>query len=330
MPKLEPKTVQKQIEEGIVHPLYWLYGPEPMKARELLKRLRAKVLGAEAGTSQAEWSFEVVDGSEASVSALVDSAQTPSMLGGTKLLVVRDAHALKNAEALAPLLGPPQKLGSEQAPPAVVVCLSKDLDARKKFSKLLIEKAAVVACEDVKDFEREAWVGFLAKRRGRTLPAAESARLASLEPWSMDRVERELEKLELAGEGLESEAVQGGLLPPLSQRFIAAFLSKKKSQALALAGEVASDLDEALPLLGLLSWNVRQLALVRAAADRRPGAPNAQVPAFLQAKMQEWKGLWSARELADLQRRLAQMDHAHKQRPLEPLGLWDVLVAKSL
>ena len=37
MPKLEAKQVQKELDEGWLWPVYWIYGPEGMKARELLK-----------------------------------------------------------------------------------------------------------------------------------------------------------------------------------------------------------------------------------------------------------------------------------------------------
>ena len=40
MPKLEPKVIQKELEQGVLWPVYWLYGQERMKSRELFKRIR--------------------------------------------------------------------------------------------------------------------------------------------------------------------------------------------------------------------------------------------------------------------------------------------------
>src|SRR5262245_28723502 len=142
MPRLEPKQVQREIEEGNLWPVYWLFGQERMKSRELLKRIRKAALGEPANPL----SEETLEGTETGAHRVVEAAQSPSLDGGTRLVVVRDAHALKDTEGLAPLLGarmPAAQVGS------VCVFLSKDLDGRKKFSKLLLEKAAVVPCEEV-------------------------------------------------------------------------------------------------------------------------------------------------------------------------------------
>ena len=63
MPKMELKTVQTELEKGQIWPLYWLYGPERMKSRELLKRIRIVLFGNEAVAPG--WSEETFDGSEA-------------------------------------------------------------------------------------------------------------------------------------------------------------------------------------------------------------------------------------------------------------------------
>jgi DNA polymerase III delta subunit len=42
---------------------------------------------------------------------------------------------------------------------------SKDLDARKKFSKRLVEHAAVVTCDEVLEVDRPRWIHYLAQRK---------------------------------------------------------------------------------------------------------------------------------------------------------------------
>src|SRR5579859_2392279 len=205
MPKLEPKAVQKELEQGLLWPAYWIYGHEQMKARELLKRIRKAVLGDGAGKDAGIFSMseETIDGSATSASTILDSALTCSLGGGLKFVVVKEAHAIKDAEELQPLFGaraPKAELS------AVCVFLSKDLDARKKFSKVLLEKTAVVACEEVAEAEREAWISYLAKRRGLALPASLFAQIAALDPWTLDIVDQELEKYSLALTNSDGEA----------------------------------------------------------------------------------------------------------------------------
>ena len=89
MPKLEPKQIQKELEQGQLWPVYWLYGQERMKSRELLKRIRRAALGEKPETFCAE---TLIEGTEVDAASIVDSAQSPSLGGGLRFIVVRDAH----------------------------------------------------------------------------------------------------------------------------------------------------------------------------------------------------------------------------------------------
>ena len=139
---------------------------------------------------------------------------------------------------------------------SVCVFVSKDLDGRKKFSKMLLEHAAVVPCDDVPETEREAWVQYLAKRRGMPLEPALLAILAQLDPWSLDIIDQELEKLSLSGNSDvvlgpgESIGGRGG------DDFLNAFFSRNLPLSLESVQSFAERPDESLPLLGLLAWNV--------------------------------------------------------------------------
>src|SRR5690606_2935264 len=113
------------------------------------------------------------------------------------------------------------------------------LDRRRKFSKLLVEKAAVVECDEVPEEKREGWIEYLAKRRGLLeLPPEIVARLRSLDPWSLDIVDSELEKYDLAGQGEEGSAVLLGSLGSgrSAEQFLEAFFSREKAAALEALG----------------------------------------------------------------------------------------------
>jgi DNA polymerase-3 subunit delta len=331
MPKLEPKAVQKELEQGLLWPVYWIYGQELMKARELLKRIRKTALGDGEGTDAGLFAMseETIDGSETPVGAILDSALTCSLGGGLKLVVVKEAHAIKEAEELQQLLGaraPKAELS------AVCVFLSKDLDARKKFSKILLEKAAVVPCEEVPEAEREAWISYLAKRRGLNIPSGLVSQIAALDPWTLDIVDQELAKYELAltntsgeaGDVLLSElGPQGG-----AEAFLQDFFARDMQKALERVQALAERPDESLPLLGLLAWNVRQLAtLIASRANGSRGS--VKLSPYLAQKLEAWARGWTLPEILALQERLAQLDFAFKQTPLLPLGMWTELVLTS-
>lgn len=326
MPKLEPKTVQRELEQGELWPVYWLYGQEKMKSRELLKRIRGTALGERAsGVGAAGGIFgldeQVMDAGEVSSSQVLDAALSPSLGGGLRFIVVRDAHALKEPECLAELMGP-RSARTELT--SVCVFVSKDLDGRKKFSKLLTEKAAVVPCEEVPEEEKEAWVGYLAKRRGLSLGPEQFAQLRGLDPWSLDIIDQELEKFALAESSPDVLLGSVGAFLGGSETFLDAFFARDLKAALMCAESFAERPDESLPLLGLLGWNVRQLAIV--ISDRENRTRNAKLNPYLAEKLQRWARGWSLDEILELQSRLSELDFGLKQTPLVPLGLWSDLV----
>jgi DNA polymerase III delta subunit len=319
MPKLEPKQIQKELDQGQLWPVYWIYGSERMKSRELLKRIRGAAIGNQPDAFCPE---TLLEGTEVDAPSIVDAALSPSLGGGLRFIVVRDAHAIKESEELMSLLGPRAKV-SELG--SVVVFLSKDLDGRKKFSKVLTEKAAVVPCEEVVEGDREAWIGYLAKRKGLELPPKTVASLTTLDPWTLDIIEQELEKFSLAKlddvflEGELSFGALGG-----ADVFLDAFFARNESAAMERVGSFADQPDEALPLLGLFAWNVRQLALV--VSDRERGTRAAKINPYLAERFNRWAPRWRLIELEALQQRLAELDFGFKQTPLMPLGLWSGLV----
>ncbi len=325
MPELEAKAVQKELEQGLVWPVYWIYGAERMKSRELLKRIRKKVLGEAASEGTASWNEEFLDGSEVNSAAVVDSAQSLTLGGGTRFLVIRDAHAIKDADGLEALLGPPGKL---EEIPAVCVFLSKDLDRRRKVSKRLIEGAAVVACEDIREDERGPWVQYLAKRRGLALTEERQNYLRCLEPWSLDGIDQELEKWELATMSGDVEGLLGQLGDSRgADDFLQAFFARQKGVALDLAAHFADRPDESLPLLGLLAWNVRHLAL--AASDREKGTRALKLSPFMAERFNRWAKEWTLAEVTQLQAELAELDFSIKQTPRLPKGLWATLILRA-
>lgn len=320
MPKMELKTVQTELEKGQIWPLYWLYGPERMKSRELLKRIRIVLFGNEAVAPG--WSEETFDGSEAEGIEVLDSLISPSLYAGVKLVVVRDAHALKNPEVLSEFMGPSQ---SKSEVRAVCVCFSKDLDARKKFSKILVEKSAVVPCEEVIEGQKNPWIQFLAKRRGLELNPSVVLRLCSLDPWSLDIVDQELEKLALAGSGSDV-ILNDSHQAPGPDVFLSNFFQRDLKSTLPLVSRFAENPEDALPLLGLFAWNVRQLSVL--IADREQGTRHAKLNPYVIEQFRRWSQYWKLTEIIDLQEELERIDFSFKQTPLLPLGLWTHLVTR--
>jgi DNA polymerase III delta subunit len=335
MPKIELKAVQRELEKGLIWPVYWIYGQEKLKSRELLKRIRRAVLDQSlesesadsAGTlkSLTHWGEEHFTAtSTLDAESIVDAACSLTLGGGTKLVVVQDAHLLKKPEPLAQLFGPSKK---KEDLPSVCIFLSKDLDGRKKFSKLLVEKAAVIHCEEVAEDQRESWIQYLAKRRKVEIELTPHLvmKLSTLDPWSLDIIDQELEKYSVAGLAeevfLEGSGRVGGM-----EVFIDQFFQRHLQASISHVSYFADAPDEALPLLGLLGWNVRQLAVLL--SDRENGTRYAKLAPYVEERLRKWSGKWTLSEILRLQQELANLDYKMKQTPLLPLGLWSSLVTE--
>lgn len=200
--------------------------------------------------------------------------------------------------------------------------MSKDLDKRKKSSKILLEKAAVVTCDEVLETDREAWIQYLAKQRGvKVSPEAVSA-LMVIMPWSLDAIDNELFKLSVATGVLEhpEDALQGAGTESQTDRFLDAFLSRDRAPALASLDSFARHTEESLPLLGLLAWNVRQLIVF--------GTGELKTNSYLAQRLGRYAPKWTSQELESIQEKLAELDFDLKQTPKLPIAAWHNLITQ--
>lgn len=326
MPKFEPKQIQRELAAGKVRPVYWLYGTEAMKSRGLLKLLRTRILGEGAKGGASVFGESVLDAQDCEVSDVLDAAQSLSLSGGAKFVVVKQAHLLKNPEPLMELCT--SEFMSPESGASVTVFLSKDLDQRKKFSKSLMDKAACVTCEETPEHERESWIQYLAKDKTIALTANEAALLYAMDPWSLDGIERELEKMTLAVTPEDREAVLlGGLEGKgATESFVEGFLLRDRKRALPEVRHFAGFPENALPLMGLLAWNVKML--IGVLKDREAGTRETKIGSYLQDRFSRYQREWSLVEAIALSHSLAEIDFSTKQTPRDPLGFWTDLVVK--
>ncbi|MEK7692264.1 MAG: hypothetical protein AAB425_14715, partial [Bdellovibrionota bacterium] len=241
---------------------------------------------------------------------------------------IRDAHLLKEPEALLDvLLG--DRAPREQIDRVAVFVSSKDLDGRKKFTKTLLAQAAVIPCEEIPEHERDAWIQYLLKKRDfapqHQRPEELFAQLRALDPWTLDIVDQELERMALEAYGSTGgEEPGGGGYQPKAD-FVDAFFSRRKPDALLAAKAFASHPDEALPLLGLMAWNARHLALLVSG-----GGKGISLSPLMMERMRRWARAWNPEQIERLQTALGDVDYGTKQTALSSQGLWAELVLTNL
>lgn len=322
MPKCTAKQIHAELEKNLLWPVYWIYGPEQLKIRELLHRIRNAHL-KNIAPKNIPLSLENFDADECTCEQILEAAQTLSLSVQQKIIIIRNAHKLKNAESLQPLLLSPP--GTPEEVQVVCVFLSKDFDSRKKFSKTLLQKAITVECESVPEHDREAWIRFLMQRKEIKPEFETLSYLRQLEPWSLDGVEQELEKLSLMNEFSETLQVNEVFK---SQHFMDCFFSKKLPLTLEQVHQFASQPEESIPLLGLLAWNLKNMIAYECTRLKKQPPPSS-LHSFTLAKIQKWAPHWTLQELFDLENKLLELDFSLKQTPKSSLASWSILCLET-
>jgi DNA polymerase III delta subunit len=326
MSRFEAKAIQKELDSGKLRPVYWLFGPERMKSRELVKRIQRAALGDQTPN---DFNFEKIDASEVDAGSVIDAAQGFSMMGGTKVILVRNADEIKQHELIADFCA---SLDSHDAIEAadlanVIIFVSKNFDSRKKSFKKIQDLAAVIPCEEVAEQDRDPWIGYLAKRRGLILRSEESVVLRGLDPWSLEIVDQELAKLELVSdeEDLRKQVLLNGVDAFARDDFIDALFSRDKKRAMKWMHLFCEDIDVQLPILGLVSWNLRHLKLVLIEDATRSRSGEKRNP-YLQRNLDRWKRHWKLETIQRFEHGLFEIDFSLKNTPLLGKGLWSSLL----
>lgn len=317
MPRVEVHHVEKDLTDGIFWPAYWIYGQENRRARDLINFLHRRFLEASGETNH---DIQSLDGSELATSKITELLLNHQLGGGIPFLLIRNAHLLKGFETFEIPWSEKTHIGKINF---ICVFNSPELDLRKRTSKIILEKAAVVHCETIQEFEREKWIIKAMKEKNHELRQDEFGYLLNLEPWSLDLVDSELEKIILfnkygGSKRSNQDSVYLTACTPLQREvFIEAFFTKNKKQALRGIESFAKETEEALPTIGMMSWYIRQILYFEQGQKLNP---------YLLEKIKRWSKIWSRDQLTLLQSCLTELDLSYKQTTIPPFFSWNRLI----
>lgn len=290
-------------------PVYLISG-ETFLAEEAIDRIRA-----EAGTdSLSEGSF----GSDASAAEILGALDTPSLLGGRRLVVVRDAHDLgkEQVEALNRYLEAP-------SPSAVLVLVAA---GRTKLEAAVKGAGSVIGLEAPKGRRLVGWI----RERGRE----HRLRVDDRAGWALvDSVGTELRDLDAAlrqlSTGLGDGATVGAAevrnaFPRLADERVYAFQDAVGERRLPVAMTALRRLleqgDEPLMVFGALSSQVRKMLRARRFADvnSKAVADAMGLPGWRAERLQRQCRTYREDELIDALQVLAATDVEMKGGDLPP------------
>lgn len=259
----DPDAFFKAIEEGKLPPVVAMGGAERVYIDDALATLRRRAL--EGGL--ADFNHDRTSARERSMGEILTLCRTLPVMARRRLVEVRDIGELRDEalEILAAYLDKP-------APETVLVLLFGEIDLRSGAAKLLDKKALLCRFEHPRDRDMPSHVARRGRRHHLKLDRDATDALAATVGADLTLLERALEKLALVAEGgvvsaalVEMHVADTHLEDAFA--FSAAVAHKERSRALAALMALQAAREEPLRLVGLLAWQLRQVARARALID---------------------------------------------------------------
>lgn len=197
----EFQTIQQQIKNKQLAPVYFLDGEEPYYIDLLLEHFENDIL------TEDERSFNLVEIFAKDIEGtdvVIANAKRYPMFSDYIIVIVRDAAALKNLELIESYL---------EQPSAQTILVfdhrSKTLDKRSKLYKTLQKSAGVHATfNKVKEYEMPAWIAAYGVSKGIQIPPSECEMLSVYLGNDLQKVVNELEKVMINEPTLKALTVQ--------------------------------------------------------------------------------------------------------------------------
>lgn len=276
---MEMKDAKKEWKAGQFRPVYVLYGKDRYRMKQFVAELTDKLLPAE----EQELGVVKFDMAETPVGEAIAEAETLPFFASRKLVIIRDQSVLAAAsggrEGGKIEHQTDQLLAYLQEPceSSVIVFLvyAEKLDERRKAVKLIKERHALLAFQELTENELLLWTIKRAEEQGRTLRREAAEMLLSRTGTSMQQLAHEVDKLCL-------HAGQGGTIGELTvDKLIAttveedvfalidAMASLQVERALKLYGELLLRREEPIKITALIARQLRMMLQVKELEQHR-------------------------------------------------------------
>lgn len=262
MPR-DPDAFFAILEEQDLPPVIACGGAERVYLDDAVALVRRRTLSG----GLADFNHDRVSARDRSLPEILSLANTLPMMAPRRLVEVRDAEALRDhdLDALEAYLAAPAR-------ESVLLLLFGEIDLRAKASKLLDKHALLCRFEHPRERDMPQHVLRRARRHGLKLDRDATDALAATVGADLTLLERALEKLALVAEGgaVSEEQVATHVADTHLEDAFAlarAVAAGDRKAALRSLGGLQAAREEPLRLVGLLAWQLRQIARARALLD---------------------------------------------------------------
>ncbi len=262
MPR-DPDAFLAIVEEQPLPPVIACGGVERVYVDDVIATVRRRALDG----GLADFNHDRVSARDRGFSDVAALAATLPMMASRRLVEVRDAEALRDHDvaALEAYLKAPAR-------ETVLLLLFGTIDLRDKAIKLLDQHALLCRFEHPRERDLPQHVARRARRHGLTLDRAAVDALAATVGADLTLLERALEKLALVAEGgaVTASMVETHVADTHLEDAFAlarAVAGGDRAAALRSLGALQAAREEPIRLVGLLAWQLRQIARTRALLD---------------------------------------------------------------
>jgi DNA polymerase-3 subunit delta len=279
---INPEDLDKELDSGIVHPVYLLYGPEEYLIRQALSQLKKRVLNPET----LAFNFAAFSGASASVGNILQALGTLPLLSSYRLVLVEQVQDMtaEDRSTLVSYLNQPH-------PSSSLVLVASDLDRRTGFYRSLKEKACVVDFPRLKGYGLARWAEHYVKSGGFRITSATLKRVIELVGSDLQALASEFDKLMLysRGEDTISDEAVDNLVHKSRQHGIFELTDAVGRQDLPAALKTTGNLIESgeppLVIVTMLARHMRQVLMAKELLDQgrklNDISRRAKIPGFL-------------------------------------------------
>ena len=315
--------IWKQIKAKQFSSLYLLYGPEAFLINETKQLLINHVLNED----DIDFNLSSYDLEETTIDAALEDAETFPFMGERRLIFLQNPvflTAAKTKEKVEHNLAKLEAYLKEPSPYSIVVFSApyEKLDERKKITKELKRKAAILEAKQLNEGELKAWIKERSAYNGVEIDAPAMDLLLSLAGTNLFTLTSEVDKLALysgAGKKIDEESVEKLVSRSLEQNIFALIdkiVHRSIEDALRIYYDLLKQNEEPIKILSIITGQFRLIYQVKELARRGYGqqqiASHLKIHPFRIKLAAGQAQLFKDEELANIMKLLADADYQMK------------------
>ncbi|MFC0557994.1 DNA polymerase III subunit delta [Halalkalibacter alkalisediminis] len=256
-------AIKKEVKRGDIRPIYFMYGTQTYLMEDLVLDIIKQTVGSQDDPNLISFSLQ-----DTLLDIALEEAETFPFFGGKKVVVVKDFSLVTTQKQEAKLdhdVTRLQQYIEHPSPESILIFLTpyEKLDERKKITKELKKKAAVVECCPFDEKMLSQWLDAQAKMKGFSFSEDGKERLVERLGAQLLLLVSEMEKLALyvGNDGVvNGEIVDLLVARSLEQDVFALIDFAVKNQldkALIIYHDLLKQKEEPLKLLSLIARQLR-------------------------------------------------------------------------